>query len=51
MQEGLFKVLAVSLILLGAIREGFTEEKTFEFNLEGLHENQTGERHLDGPAV
>lgn len=41
-QRGLFKVLAVSLVLLGEIREGFTEERTVEFSLEGRHKNRTG---------
>lgn len=38
----------MSLILLGGIREGSTEERTFEFSLDGLHENQTGENEHFG---
>lgn len=41
-QRGLSKVLAVSLVLPGEIREGFTEERTVEFSLEGRHKNRTG---------
>lgn len=36
-------MLALSLILPGGIREGFTEEGALEVSLEGLRRNRAGE--------
>lgn len=42
--RGLSRVLAVSLILLEGIREGFAEEVAMEFSLEGLSRSLAGEK-------
>ena len=42
--RGLSRVLAVSLILLEGIREGFTEEVAMEFSPEGLSRSLAGEK-------
>lgn len=47
-RRGLFKVLALSLILPGGIREGFTEEGAFEVSLEGLRRNLAGKKEHFG---